>query len=255
MAVDSRRTNTPRPAQYRAGPPAPKYHWLREIIREEYASWDPGTPIPSEAELCQLHGVSRTTVRKAIDDLVNEGLLYRIQGKGTFASATRVRERFVQFTAGFYDDMLARGIPLRTEVLQQGAVPAQEEVAAQLQLALGEQAVRIRRLRFVNNIPVVLSDSYVPERLFPGIGDELLEDASLYGTLREKYGARLARGTRYVTVASCTEEQASILRTAVGSPLLVISGVMYDSVGRAVEAGTAWLRGDFAEVEIEVVSH
>jgi len=57
-----------------------------------------------------------------------------------------------------------------------------------------------------------------------------------------------------VTVASCTPEQAPILRASAGSPLLVISGVMYDAVGRAVEAGTAWLRGDFAEVEIEVVS-
>jgi GntR family transcriptional regulator len=254
-AVESRAGVTTARSGFRAGPPAPKYHWLRELIREEYASWDPGTPIPSEAELCQTHGVSRTTVRKAIDDLVNEGLLYRIQGKGTFASATRVRERFVQFTAGFYDDMLARGIPLRTEVLEQGAVPAGEDVAARLQLALGEQAVKIRRLRFVNNIPVVLSDSYVPERLFPGIERESLVDVSLYGTLREKYGSQLARGTRFVTVSACTDEQARVLKTVTGAPLLVISGVMYDSVGRAVEAGTAWLRGDFAEVEIEVVSH
>ena len=239
---------------YRAGPPAPKYHWLKEIIRAEYATWDPGAPIPSEAELCQLYGVSRTTVRKAIDDLANEGLLYRIQGKGTFVSATRVRERFVQFTAGFYDDMMARGIPLRTEILEQSSIQADQDMAGKLRLALGDTAVKISRLRFVNNLPVVLSDSYVPQRLFPGIESEKLLNASLYGTLREKYGAKLARGTRFVTVAACTEEQARLLRTAVGSPLLVISGVMYDSIGRPIEAGVAWLRGDFAEVEIEVVS-
>jgi GntR family transcriptional regulator len=243
-----------RPSTYRQAPPSPKYYRLKEIIREEYSSWDSGQPIPSEAELCQMHGVSRTTVRKAIDDLANEGLLYRIQGKGTFVSAPKVRERFVQYTAGFYEDMMARGVALRTDVLDQAVISANRNVAGQLQLAEGEPVVLIRRLRHVKNHPVVLSDSFVPKHLFPGIENENLRDASLYGVLREKYGARLERGTRFVAVASCTEEQSGLLHTPVGSPLLVISGVMYDTVGRPVEWGVAWLRGDFAEVEIEVVS-
>src|SRR5438046_480421 len=89
-----------RPPVYKQEPPSPKYYKLKEIIREEYSAWDPGEPIPSEAELCQMHGVSRTTVRKALDDLTNEGLLYRIQGKGTFVAAPRVRERFVLVVFG-----------------------------------------------------------------------------------------------------------------------------------------------------------
>jgi GntR family transcriptional regulator, N-acetylglucosamine utilization regulator len=239
---------------YKQEPPSPKYYKLKELIREEYSSWDPGEPIPSEAELCQMHGVSRTTVRKALDDLTNEGLLYRIQGKGTFVSAPRVRERFVQYTAGFYEDMMARGISLRTEVLEQAVIAANRNIAGQLQVALGEAVVKIRRLRYVNNHPVVISDSFVPRYLFPGIETDDLRDSSLYGLLREKYGAKLARGTRFVTVASCTEEQGRALHLPVGSPLLVISGVMYDTAGRLIESGNAWLRGDFAEIEIEVVS-
>ena len=254
MVAQSPSESSPIAPAYRAGPPSPKYQWLRELIRVEYASWDPGTPIPSEAELCQTHGVSRTTVRKALDDLANEGLLYRVQGKGTFVAATRVPERFVQFTAGFYDDMIARGIPFRTEVLEQAVIEAPKDIAGKLRVALGELVVRIRRLRYVNSHPVLLSDSYVPLNLFPGIDREDLRNASLYATLREKYGAKLARGTRYVSAASCTEDQGALLNAAPGSPLLVISGVMVDTVGRLIEAGTAWLRGDFAEVEIEVVS-
>lgn len=253
MTVEGKSQTLPTPAAFRPEPPSPKYYRLKELIREEYSSWDPGAPIPSEAELCQTHGVSRTTVRKAIDDLVNEGLLYRIQGKGTFVSATRVRERFVQFTAGFYEDLMARGIPLRTVVLSQAVIAGGKEIASRLRLALGDGVVKIRRLRFVNNHPVVLSDSFVPLHAFPGIESEDLTDASLYGTLREKYGATLARGTRYVSVVACNDEQAASLHTPTGSPLLVISGVMYDLDARPIEAGTAWLRGDFAEVEIEVV--
>jgi DNA-binding GntR family transcriptional regulator len=243
-----------RPAIYKQEPPSPKYYRLKELIREEYSSWDPGEPIPSEAELCQMHGVSRTTVRKALDDLTNEGLLYRIQGKGTFVATPRVRERFLQYTAGFYEDMMARGISLRTDVLEHVVVGANKNTAGPLQLALGEPVVKIRRLRYVNNHPVVISDSFVPRYLFPGIESEDLSDASLYGTLREKYAAKLAHGTRFVTVASCSEEQSRLLHMPVGSPLLVISGVMYDTAGHPIECGSAWLRGDFAEIEIEVVS-
>src|SRR5437660_2321569 len=73
----------------------PRYYQLKEIIREQIASWEPGQLIPSELELCQMYSVSRTTVRKALDHLTQEGLLYRIQGKGTFVAPPTLRERFV----------------------------------------------------------------------------------------------------------------------------------------------------------------
>lgn len=242
------------PSAYQRDIPAPKYFRLKEIIREEYSSWNSGEPIPSEAELCQMYGVSRTTVRKALDDLTNEGLLYKIQGKGTFVSPRKLRERFVQFTAGFYEDMVARGIPVRTEVLNQAVIPADRQLAGQLQLALGEPVVRIDRVRSVNNQPVLVSESFVPRHLFPGIEYEDLKDVSLYGVLREKFGAKLARGTRVVAAVLCGEKHSRLLHVPIGSPLLTVSGLMHDTSGRPVECGTAWLRGDFSEIEIEIVT-
>src|SRR5438270_6198519 len=102
----------------------PRYSQLKEIIREQYASWEAGQPIPSELELCQMYSVSRTTVRKALDQLVQEGLLYRIPGKGTFVASPKLRERFVHQVAGIYDDMASRGIIIRTQVLEQVVIPA-----------------------------------------------------------------------------------------------------------------------------------
>src|SRR5205807_2418305 len=81
----------------------PRYYQLKEIIREQCASWEPGQLIPSELELCQMYSVSRTTVRKALDHLTQEGLLYRIQGKGTFVAPPKLRERFVRQAAGIYE--------------------------------------------------------------------------------------------------------------------------------------------------------
>src|SRR5207249_9796353 len=112
--------------------------------------------------------------------------------KSTFVAADRVPERFVQFTAGFYDDMIARGIPFRTEVLEQTVIEAPKDIAGKLRVALGELAVRIRRLRYVNNRPVLLSDSYVPLSPFPGIDREDLRNAPPCATPRAPCGATLA---------------------------------------------------------------
>src|SRR5258708_12211972 len=101
----------------------PRYSQLKEIIREQYASWEAGQPIPSELELCQMYSVSRTTVRKALDHLTQEGLLYRLQGKGTFISPPKLRERFLQQVAGIYDDMASRGRTFPTRFPQQSLVP------------------------------------------------------------------------------------------------------------------------------------
>src|SRR5260221_1400776 len=102
----------------------PRYSQLKEIIREQYASWEPGQITPSELELCQMYSVSRTTVRKALDHLAQEGLLYRIQGKGTFISQPKLRERFVHKASGIYEDMASRNVTIRTQILEQTVIPS-----------------------------------------------------------------------------------------------------------------------------------
>src|SRR5260370_27973747 len=106
----------------------PRYSQLKEIIREQYASWEAGQPIPSELELCQMYSVSRTTVRKPLDHLTQEGLLYRIQGKGTFVAPPKLRERFVHQATDIYEDMASPAITIRTHVLEQAVIPASKLV-------------------------------------------------------------------------------------------------------------------------------
>src|SRR5215467_1113010 len=236
------------------GSSVPRYYQLKEIIREQCASWEPGQLIPSELELCQMYSVSRTTVRKALDHLTQEGLLYRIQGKGTFVSPPKLRERFVHRAAGIYEDMASRGVALRTQVLEQTIIPASKVVASELQLVAGSPVIKLVRLRFVNDEPLLVSTTFLPYRSFPGLENEDLNAASLYAVLREKYGVRLGRGTRLVEASPCTDEEAELLGITAGAPLLVISGTMYDSEGHPIECGFARHRGDRSQVEIEVFS-
>jgi GntR family transcriptional regulator len=232
----------------------PRYHQLQEILREQCASWEPGQLIPSELELCHMYSVSRTTVRKALDHLTQEGLLYRIQGKGTFVAPPKLRERFVHRLAGIHEDMASRGVTIRTQVLEQAVVPASKLVAPELQLVVGSPVIKLVRLRFVNDEPLLISTTFLPYRSFPGLENEDLTDASLYAVLREKYGVQIGQGTRLVEAAPCTEEEAELLHIAPATPLLVVSGTMYDTEGRAVECGFARHRGDRSQVEITVVA-
>lgn len=232
----------------------PRYYQLKEIIREQCASWEPGQLIPSELELCQMYSVSRTTVRKALDHLTQEGLLYRIQGKGTFVAPPKVRARFVHQIAGIYEDMASRGITVRTQVLEQAVVPASKLVAPELQLVVGSPVIKLVRLRFVGDEPLLVSTTFLPYRSFPGLENEDLTNVSLYAVLREKYGVRLGHGTRFVEAVLCTDEEAELLHIAPATPLLVVSGTMYDTEGRPVEHGFARHRGDRSQIEIAIVS-
>src|SRR5690348_17809161 len=131
------------PSHRRSGPmntifrnsPVPRYHQLKEILRERVRSgeWQPGDLIPSERELSESYSISRMTARQAITDLVNEGVFYREQGKGTFVSRNKITQQLMRLT-GFTEDMSARGQHPSTQVLSAQVCPADEQVAEHLRV-------------------------------------------------------------------------------------------------------------------------
>jgi GntR family transcriptional regulator len=232
--------------------PIPKYHQLREILREQAETWQPHQPIPSEAELCRAYDVSRTTVRKALDNLVYEGLLYRVQGKGTYVAPRKLRGRYVQESTGFFEDMEARGLSQRTRVLEKRIIEADQFLADRLQLSVGEKVFYMSRLRFVDDEPAHISFSHVPYKLCPGLIDEDFTAQSLYRTM-QKYGQVIHHGTRLIEVQFATHEESRLLKTAFEAPLLVVIGTMYDGNDVPIEYGFAKNRADCSQLEIKVV--
>lgn len=136
-----------------------------EIIRGLCASLEAGQPIPSEPDLCQMYSVSRTTVRKALDQLTQEGLLYRIQGKGTFVAPPKLHRRFVNQHVGFHEDMLSHDVEVRTRILEQVIIPASKLVAPQLQIVVGSPVVKLVRVCSIDGDPILISTIYLPYRM------------------------------------------------------------------------------------------
>jgi GntR family transcriptional regulator len=231
----------------------PKHYRIREALRQQIRGMESGRPIPTEAELCEIYGVSRTTVRKAIERLSYEGLVYRVQGKGTFVAPPKVRGRFVQSLAGIFDDAQTRGLSLKTQVLEQQIIAADASLSRLLGIEPNASVLKLVRLRFIDQVPMLISYSYVPSRLCPGLVHENFEMHSLYGLMQSKCGISIHHGLRVIDVALCEEDEARLLGVSRGSPMLVVTGTMYDGEGGIAEYGYARFRGDRSQVEIQVV--
>jgi GntR family transcriptional regulator len=234
-------------------PPIPKYYRLKEHLRAQIEEMEIGAPLPSEAELCHTHGMSRTTVRKALNDLVQEGLVHRVQGKGTFVSPSKVQVRFIQRRAGFFEDMVSRGFKIRSSVLEQCLVQPPLQVKMHLDLTAGEQVVKLTRLRFINEAPILICTSYLPYSLFPALLEENLESRSLYMVMCEKYGVKITGGTSWVEAGIASKRDTDLLKIARGSPILIVTEVMQQHDGRPIEYGHARQRGDKTQIEIGVL--
>ncbi len=233
--------------------PVPKYYRVKEALLDRIVdgSLSPGALIPSEPELCREFGVSRITVRKAIGDLVHEGKLRTEQGKGTFVVKPKLQERFVQRAFGIYQDMERRGLVVSTTVLRQEVIPAPPEVAVRLHLPAGKRVLLLERVRSVEGEKLLLSATYIPEDLCPGLRDDDLSSGSLYQLLREKYGLRIAWGERSLEAVAADQREARLLDLALASPLLLLDTVAYLPDGRPFEYSRVLQRGDRARIEVE----
>jgi len=233
--------------------PLPKYHRVKEAVltRIGDGTWLPGSLLPPEPVLCTEFGVSRITIRKAISDLVHDGKIQTVQGKGTFVAVPKVGERFVQRAFGIFEDMERRGLRLTTEVLRQEVIPASSEVAAGLGLRLGDRVHVLVRRRSVEGEKILISTTYIPEALCPDLVNEDLSTGSLFRLLRDTYGMRIWRGERTLEAVAANQWEAHTLDLALASPLLRLDSKAYLPDGRAFEYSQTFQRGDRARVELE----
>jgi GntR family transcriptional regulator len=234
------------------GAPIPKYYHLKETILERITNgtWVAGSAIPPEPELCREFGVSRITVRRAIGDLVHEGKLYTIQGKGTFIARPKLDERFIHRAFGFFEDMERQGQSLTTCIIQQQVIPAPEAVATYLQIPPETPVHCLVRLRSVQDETVLVSTTYIPEALCPDLVHDNLADASLYRWLQTRYGLTVARAERTIEAIAAPQREAKLLDIALHSPLLLLESVVYLPNGKPLEYSSTYHRGDRTRVSI-----
>jgi len=226
--------------------PVPYHYQLSELLRQEIESgnWKVGEQIPVEESLCEHFSLSRTTVRKSMDALVNLGLLRREQGCGTFVAEPKMIEGLVNRPVGFYDDMTQRGFKIVTQVLEQHQINPTSFIARELQLAPGATVIELRRVRYILDLPVVVVNSYVPYDLCPSLLKADLTNTGLYKFLREEGGYITNRAKSFVEAVGADEIEAQQLWVEVGSPLLMIESTVYLEDGRPIDYYKSRHRGD-----------
>jgi GntR family transcriptional regulator len=236
----------------------PYYQQLKGLIvaHIERDGLQPGDLLPSEAELCQQHRVSRTVVRQAIGDLVSEGLLTRMRGKGTFVARPKLREQFMESTVGFFEDLTAHGRGVSNQVLSVDLVEASPHIAEALGLAVTSRVIELVRLRSVNDESLALTKSYLnssSEDLLKDLCRANLARTSLYRFLEDRWNLRIESGQRSLGATKAKGMVARLLQVRSGEPVLHIESTARDGLGNALEYFEAWHRADRTRLEMNLV--
>ena len=190
--------------------------------------------LPPEPVLCEQFGVSRITLRRAVADLVEEGLLERVQGRGTFVTARLQDVEPRRRSEGYVDDVRRISAETTVRVVEYGQVPAPHWVAARLGLDVGEPVLRTVRVRLRQGTPVVLLTAWVPHPWADAIGKAELGRRPL-NELLAAAGVRFGRVLQEISAAPADPLQAQRLQLGVGSALLVVDRTVHDQDGSPVE--------------------
>src|SRR5580692_4886856 len=218
----------------------PLYQQLQRALREaiEKRLLGPDVALPPERDLAEMYEISRITVRKAIDGLVEQGLLVRRQGSGNFVSA-RVEKNFAMLTS-FSEDMRARGRTPRSVWLKRAAGTVTPEEALTMGLSPGTPVYRFNRIRFADDAPMALEYCTILAAVLPSLD---AVDTSLYAAL-EASGHRPTRALQRLRAILLSSEQAQLLNAAVGAAGLLVERLGSLPDGRAVEFSQSFYRGD-----------
>jgi len=233
----------------------PYYIQLIEALEEKIQVEDmkPGDQLPSELDMCELYGISRTVVRQALRKLELQGLVIRRKGKGTFVAQPKISESLVQRLTGFYQDMVERGYVPVTRVLRLDVIPASSNVAKHLEIEPGTEVYALERLRLVDDEPNHLVSTYISCKLAPDLDKHDVENQSLYAILEGVYGFVLARGKRTIGAVTVNRREAKLLHVEQGAPMILLDSVTYLDDGTPIEYYHAIHRGDQTRFEVELV--
>jgi GntR family transcriptional regulator len=209
-----------------------------------------GDRLPPEHDLAAWLGVSRMTLRHALSELAQRGLVTRTVGRhgGTFVAEPKL-DQDVTTLAGFSEQLRRHGMVAGARVLAAAQRPAGPAAAAALELAEGEEVLDVRRLRLADGRPMVLEHSQFPARLFPGMLDCRL-DGSLYELLSERFGQRPHRAKESFEPVIAGVRESEALEVDEGAPLMLVERIAYSPAGRPLEYARDLLRGDRTRVVI-----
>ena len=203
---------------------------------------DVGDAIPSERQLCVDLGVSRLTVRAALDDLVRDGMLVRRHGSGTFVSEPKIAQELTM--TSFTEDMRRRGMVPGSRTLDLHVSPAGAHLGRLLHVSPSEPVVVIKRVRLADHETMAIETLHVRESLVPGLTASELEQRSFYDILQERFGIEIVGGLQTIEPTVTNEEESEALGVPLHSPAFLFERTTRSAEGEIVEYVRSIYRGD-----------
>lgn len=190
--------------------------------------------LPSERTMCELWNCNRSTLRKAIKQLISEGRIYNKNGSGTFVAPEKL-VRNLQDTRGFQQAAELAGRQVSTKVLEVGLTEVNKSLGKKMKLPLGHKLWLLKRVRYLENVPVVISTVYLDADIFPNLNQYDFSVNSLYHILEKEYGISIKNGVSKLSISTCDEWEAALLETEVGKAVIYQSGITSDENDRIIE--------------------
>lgn len=230
--------------------PTPLYHQLEEHLKTEIESraWAAGEQLPNEGKLAERFGVSKITVRQALQNLEDRGYIKREHGRGTFV-AKRQFERPRELTS-FTEEMRGRDLRVSSRILTQRIVEADSRVADALQIAPGSAVFTLERLRMADSEPLTVQVAHIPAQLVPDL--ELAPETSLYEVLQRRYDLYPARAKETYFAAAADGPTAELLQIAPGSPVFAVERVTFLPNQKPFEFVRSIVRGDRYSIVLDL---
>lgn len=230
---------------------SPLYYQIKGILRDkiENEEYLPGDTLPTELELQNIFNVSRITVRQAINELVNEGYVSRIRGKGTVVVSNKIEENLNKIMS-FTDEMKIRGLVPSTKFAKISIVKLNKTIAKYLNAKRGDEAYKIERLRYANNSPIVFFVTYLKRELDLPIDNEKYM-GSLYELLKAK-GIIPAKIKEYFEAVTADEEVCRYLDINIQTPVLKRTRISYTSNNDTLEYTICYYRADKYKYAVEI---
>ena len=209
--------------------------------------------LPTEKELCEYWHASRSTVRKAMDQLEDRGKIFRVPGKGSFVAHQKITHHTSQIMS-FMEKMKAQGLSVKTQLIRKEIVKPSEEIATALKLAPPFKALKLQRLRIVKDEPLALQTAFMSADMFTGFLKEDLESQSMNKLFQEKFNISLSRSEIWIEAPIITREEKKLLGNPPLSLFLAVVSVTYDQDNKPVRFTRGIFRGDRVRLRISDAS-
>ncbi|WP_439022126.1 GntR family transcriptional regulator [Bacillus thuringiensis] len=224
----------------------PLYHQLMERLKDsiEKGHWVLGDKIPSENQLMDQFGVSRNTAKKAIEELVQEGILYRVQGKGTFVAKPKLQQSLMGFYS-FSKVLKEKGLNPKDIILKIEEIKPNVKIKEALQLSEDVNVIEMKRLRCAEDEPFILESSFIPKHVVTDIEQlKRVGEISLYDLFSQHFNTVVTRANEAFEPVLIRADESKYLQTEEGRPALLLERTAYDINGVPVEFCISIVRGD-----------